>query len=183
MDVSGFAPILLKMAYQTGVSYKTCMFTFAAIILFLSSVNTITLPPRQDDDGNNIDKDCCLKIRKRQGVTEKSSKPNTNTCRNADQPDLNVPATNETIDNNQVLEQSLPKTAYKLDDESTEQKCGVRFIGNITPELTSKVKADGDVTREEADEIIGHHDFNKATSCQNKNNINHTEMQVDHFGC
>ncbi|XP_013409241.1 uncharacterized protein LOC106172873 [Lingula anatina] len=77
IDVSGFVPILLKMAYQAGVSYKMCMFTFAGIILLISSVNTITLPPRQDDDGNDIDAACCLKILKRHRSAEVSSRPST----------------------------------------------------------------------------------------------------------
>ncbi|XP_013409244.1 large neutral amino acids transporter small subunit 4-like [Lingula anatina] len=79
-DVSGFVPILLKMAYQAGVSYKMCMFTFAGIILLMSSVNTITLPPRQDEDGNNIDIACCFKIRKRNRFTKGVSKHDKEGC-------------------------------------------------------------------------------------------------------
>ncbi|XP_013399746.1 uncharacterized protein LOC106165927 [Lingula anatina] len=174
-DVSGFAPILLKMAYQTGVSYKTSMFTFAGIILVISSVNTITLPPRQDDDGNNIDIACCFKILKSQSATKEPSKPYTSTCTNAKY----VPKANEKHKGHQALEQGWKNVAYIPDDVSTEPKCGIRSTGNVTPEVTSKVKPDGDVTREKNDGIIGHHDFNNGTSCQNKNNINHTQMQVD----
>ncbi|XP_013384279.1 uncharacterized protein LOC106154472 [Lingula anatina] len=72
MGISGFVPILLKLAYQAGVSYKTCMFTFTGIILLMSTANTIILPPRQDDDGNNIDIACCLKIRKMFNSTKES---------------------------------------------------------------------------------------------------------------
>ncbi|XP_013385844.1 large neutral amino acids transporter small subunit 3-like [Lingula anatina] len=71
-DVSAFAPILIKLAYQAGISYKTCMFTFTGIILLLSSVNTNTLPPRQDEDGKNIDIACCFKICKRHSGTKEA---------------------------------------------------------------------------------------------------------------
>ncbi|XP_013385856.1 large neutral amino acids transporter small subunit 3-like isoform X2 [Lingula anatina] len=173
IDVSGFAPILLKLTYQAGASYKTFMFTFAGVILFLSSVNTFTLPPRQDDDGNNIDIACCFKIRKRQRSKTESSKPNTSTCTNAD----HVPTANERQSGHQVLEQGLSNAAYMPDDVSTEPKCGVPSIGSATPELASKEKADGDVTREKADDIIC-----QGTSCQHENNTNHTEMRVDGIG-
>ncbi|XP_013409232.1 large neutral amino acids transporter small subunit 3 isoform X2 [Lingula anatina] len=106
IDVSGFVPILLKMAYQAGVSYKTCMFTFAGIIFFLSSVNTITLPPRQDDDGNNIDVACSLNIRKRHRSADDSSKPNV----------VHFAYGNEAYDQNGVNESPTDK---QLDGEAT----------------------------------------------------------------
>ncbi|XP_013401522.1 uncharacterized protein LOC106167322 [Lingula anatina] len=110
MDVSGFVPILLKMAYQAGLSYKTCMFSFAGIILLMSSVNTFTLPPRQDDDGNNIDIDCCLKIRKRHSLTKKYPKPYLESCRNG------ADTFHETEENESVTREQLALTGHVKPD-------------------------------------------------------------------
>ncbi|XP_013422217.1 solute carrier family 43 member 3 [Lingula anatina] len=110
-DVSGFVPILLKMAYQAGVSYKTCMFSFAGIILLMSSVNTFTLPPRQDDDGNNIDVDCCLKMNKRSRITKEASTG----INKFDQNDVNESTVNEPF---------VPTGNVKANKETTSGEAG-----------------------------------------------------------
>ncbi|XP_013399818.1 solute carrier family 43 member 3 [Lingula anatina] len=145
IGVSTFAPSLLKVAYQAGVSYKACMFTFTSIILLLSSVNTITLPPRQDDDGNNIDIACCLKIRK---IYNSSIELSTLCKENGTNVDykINKADSNEIVLDNkenvfQNYGQCFGSAAYTADDAITR------------PQLESELDVDNNTCSQNEDDV------------------------------
>ncbi|XP_013399798.1 solute carrier family 43 member 3 [Lingula anatina] len=121
--VSAFAPSLLKLTYQAGVSYKVCMFTFTGIMLLMSSVNTITLPPRQDDDGNNIDKACCLKIRKIYNSSKELSTSCKESSTNVDckitRADVDKFVSKDEVKEVQINGQHFVNVAYTPEDENT----------------------------------------------------------------
>ncbi|XP_013399835.1 uncharacterized protein LOC106165979 isoform X2 [Lingula anatina] len=189
-EVSGLTPILLKLAYQTGVTYKTYMFTFTGIILLLSSVNTIVLPPRQDEDGNDIDIACCFEIRKRHSDTNISRKLSNSTCKKAKQTDLYVPVANDTLKDNFVLENGWSNSAYTTDDVSIRpntnyvravypQTSGVHSTKKVIAVFTSNSKATGEEARENKVGSDGHQAANKFPSYQHKNKTDQKETRVD----
>ncbi|XP_013400990.1 solute carrier family 43 member 3-like [Lingula anatina] len=126
MGISAFVPVLLKLTYQAGVSYKTCMFTFTGIILLVSSVNTITLPPRRDDEGKNIDIACCLKKHKGYSSTGKSptscKESSTNVHSQNIQADGDGFVSNDEVNELHINRQGFPSAANTPDDTNIRSK-------------------------------------------------------------